>query len=78
VKPITLKLVPKDLVATSTRVQVLLVTVTAEVSRVKLPFNVAAPPPVTLLLAASVTTNFKPPLLPRTSVPPLLTVVLPL
>ena len=54
------------------------VTVTALVSTVKMPLIVADPAPVTLLLvAASVTTNFKPPVLPRTSEPPLLTVVVP-
>ena len=78
VKPVRPKVPPNDLVVVFTKVQEPEVNVTAEVSTVKIPFNVALPAPVILLfVAASVMTNFIPPVLLKTSDLPLLTVVLP-
>ena len=74
--PATVKLVPKDLVATSTKVQEPEAAVTAEVSMVKSPSNVAVPAPVILLLDVPAMTNINPALSARTSVPAL-TVVSP-
>ena len=61
---------------TSTNVQEAMGAVTAEVSMVKLPSNVALPAPVILLLEPLVTTKVNPPPVARASVP-LPTVVLP-
>ena len=76
VKPLRAKDAPKALVVVSTSGHEPEVTVTAEVSTLKVPFRVALPAPVTLLAAASVTTNFKLPAVSRVSLAPVATVVL--